>query len=229
MSVFEGIKIPTVIYRTQSEHNGTIEVTQDGNTRRLIAENVTQSMNFDSPAAERMFWGRLTELLMVEQPDLKSILILGLGGGTVQHMISRAFSGVYIVSVELDPEMVDVAKQFFNIGHIANHKIIVEDACRVVVSPEEVGLTHQAFNAVVVDIYCGSKYPDLGKAGNFIAHVCKMTVPGGLVVFNRIYLDDHQEDVDMFIETVENFLHDVKTIVIPGKTNSDNVLIYGRV
>lgn len=228
MTVFEGLSIPKVIYKTHSDINGDIEVVQDGKTLRLRANRVTQSVNYDSPVAQRMFWGRLVQLLKDEVPEIKSALILGLGGGTMQQFISKVFQGIYIVSVELDPVIVDVAKQFFDTDEIPNHKVITEDACRVIVSPEDYDLSFKSFSVAIVDICCGSDYPELGKSGNFLAHVSKMVVPGGLVVINRIYLDEFQEDVDVFIDNVSNFLRDVKTLIIPGKTNADNMLIYGR-
>lgn len=229
MSVFEGLSIPRVIYKTHSDINGDIEVLQEGNTRRLRVNNVTQSINFDSPLAQQMCWGWMVEIIKGEQPDLKSILILGLGGGTVQHLVAAEFPGVYIVSVDIDPVMVDVASKYFNVDKIPNHKILIEDACRIIVEPEEFELGFRSFNAVVVDIYCGMDYPELGKSGNFLSHVAKMTMKEGLVMINRVYLEDYQRDVDIFVDQVENFLRDVKTVVVPGKTNADNMLIYGKV
>lgn len=228
MSVFDGISLPKVIYKTQSELNGEIDVLQDGKTRRLRAQKVTQSLNFDSPYAQKMFWGKIITLLQKEIPDFENILILGLGGGTLQHLISQNFSDAKITSVELDPVMVDVAKKYFDLDKIPNHNVLIEDACKVIVEPEEHNLKHKSFDVVVVDIYCGHKFPDLGRSGNFMAHVAKMTRTDGLVIINRIYLDEFQEDVDIFIDNVEMFLKDVKTLVVPGKTNADNMLIFGR-
>lgn len=228
MSVFDGISLPKVIYKTTSPINGEIDVLQDGKTRRLRAQKVTQSLNFDSPYAVKMFWGKIIDLLRNEIPDFENILILGLGGGTLQHLISQNFPKVNMTSVELDPVMVDVAKKYFDIDKILNHKIIVEDACKVIVEPQEHGLKHNEFDVVVVDIYCGHKFPDLGRSGNFLAHVAKMVRTDGLVIINRIYLDEFQEDVDIFIDNVGMFLKDVKTLIVPGKTNADNMLIFGR-
>jgi hypothetical protein len=52
---------------------------------------------------------------------------------------------------------------------------------------------------------------------------------GGLVIFNRLYLESHQDDVDHFVESLGEFFKDVDTLTIAGKTNSDNILIFGRV
>ena len=85
------------------------------------------------------------------------------------------------------------------------------------------------FDAAIVDIFVGDKYPELGRSGNFIARLKSLVKPGGIIIFNRIYHGDHQEEVNMFIEMLHDFFVDVESVIIAGKTNSDNVLIYGRV
>ena len=99
----------------------------------------------------------------------------------------------------------------------------------IVIEPEEFEIKEQDFDVVIVDIFNGEQFPDLGKSGTFIAAVKRMVKPNGLVIFNRIYRDRHQYEVNIFIEYVSNFLTDVKLLVVAGYTNSDNVLIFGRV
>ena len=146
----------------------------------------------------------------------------------MQHLIAKAFPGVELVSIELDPVMIDVAKKHFNLADIPNHKIINDDACRVIVEPQAHSLKEHYFDTIIVDIYCGEKFPELGKSGNFITALKNLVLPEGLIIFNRIYLEHHQDDVNIFIDSVGNFLADVHSLVIAGVTNSDNVLIYGR-
>jgi spermidine synthase len=228
MSVYEGLKLPNIIYSTTSKHNKSIQVVESKNVRRLVVNDHTQSISAESPLAERMVWGRTVKLLASEVPNLKNVLVLGMGGGTMQHLIARQFPGIVIVSVDIDDVMIDVAKKYFDVDKIPNHFIIEEDACRVIIEPHLVNLKHKFFQAVVVDIFIGDEFPNLGTSGNFLTHIAKMVVNGGLVVLNRLYIESHQDDTHRFLENVELYLKDVKTIIVPGKTNSDNMLIYGR-
>lgn len=218
-----------IIFSTQSDINGKIDVIETGETRKLRVENVDQSMNWDGPNAKRLVWGQAADIICSESSDIKRVLVLGLGGATVQHMISKKIPEAKIYSIDVDPVMVDVSKSYFEAETIPNHKIIVADACRVIIEPEKYDLQKEVFNVVYVDIFVGNKYPDLGKSGNFVANVLKMAKPGGLVMFNRSYLTDHQDEVNNFVDFVEGFLKDVNTKVVAGYTNSDNILIYGRV
>lgn len=229
MSVYEGLNLPKVIYKTSSKYNSDIEVVESKGVKRLVVNDQTQSIDPNSPQAEKMVWGRAVRLIKEEVPELHTLMLLGLGGGTMPHILHREFPGVVIVSVEIDDVMVNVAKHYFDVDKIPNHYIIVDDACRVIIQPETFNLKPQSFQVLVVDIFVGDEYPDLGESGNFLAHVCKMVMPGGLIIFNRFYFEDHQEDVHEFIDNVEMYLDDVKTTIVPGKTNSDNLLIYGRV
>ncbi len=112
MSVFQGISLPKVIYETSSNYNNTIQVIEVGNTRRLSVSNIVQSVNWDSPVANRMSWGRTVKVLKENEPNLRSVMILGLGGSTTQHLIARAFPGIHITSVEIDKTMFDIAKKY---------------------------------------------------------------------------------------------------------------------
>lgn len=229
MSVFDGIQLPKIIFEAESKYNGKIEVWQVGKNKKIKVDHFEQSVSHTSQSVNRLVWGKAVEVLQEQLPDLKSVLVLGLGGGTMAHLISDAFNQPQIVSVDIDPVMISIARQFFDVDSIPNHRIVEADAMRVVIEPETFDLTEHMFDVVIVDIYQGEKFPDLGKSGNFIAAVKKMVRPGGLVIFNRIYLESHQDDVNVFIDYVGDFLRDVTCLVVAGYTNSDNVLIYGKV
>ncbi len=228
MSVFAGISLPEVIYETSSKYNENIKVLQVGDVFKLSVNNFVQSLSKNSKSASRLCWGAMAEVLKEELEDPQSILILGLGGGTTQHLIRNYFPEVGLVSVEIDPEIVDIAKKYFDIESLEDHKILLDDAFRVVVEPEKHGLEKNSFDAVVVDLVLGDTFSNLGTSGNFLSAVKKLMAPGGLVLFNRIYLDDYQEDANNFKVLLEDFFSDLSTRVVAGYTNSDNLLIYGR-
>lgn len=229
MSVFDGLKMPKVIYQVESELNGRIQVVDVGSTRKLIVENTLQSVNPDSPSCPKLYWGKLTSSLKERFPKIEKVLVLGMGGGTIQHLLSRLYPGIDITSVEYDKVVVDIARKYFNVDSIPNHKIINDDALRVVIEPEEYEMSPGCFDVLIVDILNGDRYPDLGKTGNFIAGIRRLVRSGGLLVFSRIYTGDYQEDVNLFIDSLENTLKEVESEVVAGYTNSDNISIFGKV
>ncbi|MFZ2664530.1 MAG: hypothetical protein WAX66_04165 [Patescibacteria group bacterium] len=229
MSIFSGLKIPIVIYETESKLNGNIKVVEVGNTRKILVDDISQSISCNSPSISKLYWGQLVNSLKEKSPEVKNVLILGLGGGTLVHLISRNFPEAKITSVEWDSVMLDIAKRFFDLDSIPNHRVILDDALKVAVEPEEYDIPPSSFDVLIVDISNGDSYPDLGKTGNFIAALKRLVTPGGLIVFNRIYTEGYQDDVNLFIEYVENFLGETESEIVAGYTNSDNILIFGRV
>ena len=111
-------------------------------------------------------------------------------------------------------------------GKVVN--LIVADAFGVLSDPQNYNLSEKSFDVVIIDIYHGEKFPDLGKSGAFFANLKKLVKPDGLVVFNRIYLEHHQVEVDEFADLLRQFFTDVKKLLVAGRSNSDNILIYGR-
>lgn len=229
MSVFDGLKMPKIIYETTSELNGRIRIVDVGSTRKMVVGNTIQSINPDSPACPKLYWGQMSDSIKERFADIQNILILGLGGGTLAHLLSRAYPDVDITSVEYDEVMIQLAKEYFYVDKIPNHKIIHEDALRIVVEPEENDITPSSLDLLIVDVLNGDKYPDLGKTGNFISAVKRLIRPGGHVVFSRIYTEFFQEEVNIFVDSLENYFTEVETEVVAGYTNSDNLLIFGKV
>ena len=222
------LKTSKLIYKTSSEYNELIEVYQIGDFYRLSVGGIIQSISSDNPSCKSRVWGRLVELIKEKRPKTRSILLFGLGGGTMVHLISRELPDAHVTAVEIDPKMVDIAKKYFDLGSLTNLKVIVDDALRVISTPEKFGLHRDTFDVVIVDIYCGAKYPDLGKSGTFFFGIKWFLKTGGLVAFNRIYIKDHQNEVDTFCELVGEVFSNVGSKTVAGRTNSDNILIYGE-
>lgn len=145
------------------------------------------------------------------------------------HLFIREMPDVHVTAVEIDKVMLDVAKKFFDLDSIANIRVINDDVLRVISEPSKFDLRRYTFDVVIVDIYCGDKYPDLGKSATFFSGIKWFVKAGGLVVFNRLYTKNHQNEVDTFCDLVEDEYKNVGVKSVAGRTNSDNLLIYGEV
>ena len=154
MSVFDGLALPKTIFETHSEISGHISVVEFGKTRRLRVQGLTQSVNWDSPVVSRMYYGRSVELIKTLPETPKNMMILGFGGGTLPHIYSREFPEMQLVSIEFDPVIVDVSVKYFDAGNIPNHHLIVDDALKVLASPEDFGVTPNSFDSLFVGHIC---------------------------------------------------------------------------
>jgi len=237
MSIFSGVLPPEVLFETSSQYNEKIRVLKSGEVLKLSVNNFVQSLSKNSKNAGKLCWGETVNVIKSEfntetEEDAKNtpknILILGLGGGTMQHFIHEAYPEANMVSVEIDSVIADIAYKYFDLGSIGNHQVIVEDAFRFVVEPESYGINKQNFDVIIVDTVFGDDFPSLAASGNFLSAVKDLALPRGLVIFNRMYMEDYQENVNSFKNFIEGFFDDVKTKIVAGYTNSDNILIYGR-
>lgn len=104
---------PKVVCRGNSEFNKDIKVIKVGKTTKLMVDGIVQSINNDSRFAKRKVWGQVVKIISKEKPGAQRILLLGMGGGTMVHMLNKAFSNLDITSVGIDQVIVDLAYKYF--------------------------------------------------------------------------------------------------------------------
>lgn len=94
------------------------EVRSAGKTLRLYTDGVFHSQH--NP--KQLLTGHVWDLLMLPAffypPEkIKRVLVMGVGGGAVMHMLRHFVSPQVIVGVELNPVHISVAKRFFGLKH----------------------------------------------------------------------------------------------------------------
>ena len=98
-------------------NNVVYEVRSAGRTRRLYTNGVFHSQHHP----ERAISGGVWDLLMLpaffrEASGLKRVLVLGVGGGTVIHLLQRQFPAALITGVDLDPVHLQIATEHFGVS-----------------------------------------------------------------------------------------------------------------
>ena len=87
---------------------------------------------------------------MIPHVKPRRALILGLGAGTVAHLLTRRFGAVPIVAVDDDPETVEIARRDFGL-ELDNLGIVIGDAFDYVESAQD------QFDLILVDLYHGPR------------------------------------------------------------------------
>ena len=180
----------TKIYETTSKVSGIVQVYQQGNERKLVVGGATQSI-YRTDESSRGYWGGL-----LPENKVDSVLLLGLGGGTVTKILRKKWPDVQIIAYELDPVIVKVARALFNLDK--KIEIRIADARKSF-------LTRDNFDLVIVDLYLGNKLADFTTSPKFIKGVAKKLNSPGFAVFNRIptsYNDQELRDFDAVINSV---------------------------
>ncbi len=121
----------------------------------------------------------LGALYLLPQP--RSILIIGLGGGTLPTTLERLLPQADIDVVEIDPAVVRVAQQYFGFHADAHVHVIVEDG-RVYVRSALRG--SKRYQLIMLDAYDSQYIPEHMLTREFLTEVRALLAPGGIVAAN---------------------------------------------
>ncbi len=154
-----------------SSISGRIEVWDEGDERKLTIEGATQSIARQR-GDRRGYWERL-----VPEEELTSVLILGLGGGTIARWILEDWPRTKVVAYELDPEVVRVARQFMELP----------DEVEVRIRDFHEGVTaDEQYDLVIVDLYSGYQFLPEAESEETLTRIRNRLKPGGRAAFNRV-------------------------------------------
>jgi len=128
-----------------------------------------------------------TELMhsaLAIKPELKKVLVLGLGGGSISKAFYYRYPEVSVTTVEIDPVVVEVARKYFFVPEDARHRIVISDARRFLAS------ISGSYDAILIDAYLADYYgayvPFHLATREFFGLVEKNLSPGGVVAYNVI-------------------------------------------
>lgn len=96
--------------------NTTYEVRSAGNTRRLYTNGVFHSQYNPKKALSGGIWDLLMLPVFFTEPrNIKRVLVLGVGGGTVIQQLKRYSGAKEIIGVELNPIHILLARKYFGV------------------------------------------------------------------------------------------------------------------
>ena len=108
------------------------------------------------------------------------ILILGGGTFTLPRFLAQTYPESQIDVVEIDPELLKVARAYFYYDDPANVRLVFEDARAYV------NQTDRRYDVILVDVYGGSEVPFSLMTNEFGAALKRRTSQGGVVAANFI-------------------------------------------
>ncbi|NQU19837.1 MAG: fused MFS/spermidine synthase, partial [Candidatus Nealsonbacteria bacterium] len=170
-----------VLYEKESPYNNIVVTEDDDGLRTLWFElnGVRQSVvkpgdpdHIELPYAKAMTVG----LAMVERPE--RILIIGLGGATIPRFLRKHYPNATIDVVDIDPDVVDVAKKYFGFREDATMRAHVADGRKFI---EE---CKKPYDVIFLDAYGYDNIPYALATREFLQATRRATKPGGVVVGN---------------------------------------------
>jgi spermidine synthase len=169
-----------IVARAHSPY-GLLEVIDDTerNARVLRADHsIIGGHHFEDHS--RIFnYVSYLECLRFLRPEAKRMLQLGLGAGTLARSVQA--HGITVDAVELDPQVVSFAEQYFD--YSPNGTVYVEDA-RAFINRSD-----QKYDLIVHDTFTGGATPDHLLSLEVLQRLRGMLEPDGIVALNFIGFD----------------------------------------
>lgn len=188
-----------VLYEKASAYS-TIIVTEDGDglrTLRFEKDGARQSVvkpgdveYLALPYASAM----LTGLALSEDP--RRILVVGLGGGTLPMFLRKHYPDATIDVVDIDPDVVYVAKEFFGFREDSHMKAHVDDGRQFIEK------SRRPYDVIFLDAFGSDSVPEHLTTREFLRAVRRAVKPDGSVVGN-LWGSGHNRLYDSMVRTYQ--------------------------
>jgi spermidine synthase len=168
-----------------------------------------------------MPYSRTMSIAAVFPPDIKRVLVLGLGAGSIPAYLQRFVPDAVIDAVELDPGVIEVAKKYFGLRETGSFHMIASDA-RMFLNRHT-----EPYDLIFVDTFTGSYIPFHLMTKEFYQLVRNRLSPHGVAAFNFL---PSKEIFESNVRTVSLAFHHKVDLFHSGAQDigESNVIVLGR-
>lgn len=169
-----------LIYEKDSLYH-RIRIYDDATYRYLRFDRSIQGgMVLRDPLTSVLRYPDYIHLAWLLNPAISRVLVVGLGAGSIPKRLLRDYPAVTVDSVELDPAVVDIAKQYFSVQEDRRHRITVADGRQFL------RRTDASYDLIVMDAYFAEGIPFHLVTREFLRLVKSHLRPGGMVAANIV-------------------------------------------
>ncbi len=148
----------TVVFQTTSPYHH-IKVVDRGELRTLHFDNTHQSqMSLKDPLQGHFEYTEYFHMPWLWNDQIKTVLMIGLGGGSIQRAYQAYWPQASTETIELDPKVVETAKTYFQFKETDRMKVLLGDG-RL-----HIRRTPKTYDLIIVDAYTANRY------SSFIPH-----------------------------------------------------------
>jgi spermidine synthase len=148
------------------------EVVDDDGRAALLVDGAVQSVAVGGGAAPTGYWPA-----MLPDRAPRDALLLGLGGGTIAHLLIGTYGSVPMVGVDDDAAVVAIGRTAFGLD-LPNLEIVVADAFAYAAA------CSRRFDLICVDLFRDGQIPARVCSSTFLTRLRGLLRPDGLVTFN---------------------------------------------
>lgn len=173
-----------IIYETTSPYHH-IQVIDTDRLRVLHFDNTTQSqISLDNPLLGHFEYTEYFHMPWLWNEQIKSVLMIGLGGSSIQRAYEAYWPQAESETVELDSKVVEVAKKYFKFEPTEKMKIILGDGRM------HLRRAQKKYDLIILDAYTANRYgsyiPYALTTKEFFAIASEHLSDNGVLAYNVI-------------------------------------------
>ncbi len=193
---------PQTIARFASLYNKDIRVVEEHGRNKILVNGSPQS----GPYIEKLWKQACRAFAIPKKFSPESILVMGIAGGTVIHLLSLWYPHAKITAVDIDQTMIDIGKRFFGLKQMKNLVMKQADA-KVFVSQE--GQKSHHYDLIIVDLSFGRIIPAFVIREDFLKDIKTLKGKNGLAVINFLRERQYREISKHLKQTLANLFERV--------------------
>lgn len=176
--------------KVSSAYNGFLELRLvDG---RLLLDSARANYSYGSLQRVMEF-----SLQQIPLTNTKSVLLLGLGGGSVIKILRHLRYEGLIVAVDIDPVIIRIASEEFGVTSDPTTEIQCIDAI------EYVSTDPRSFDLIIIDLFVDDRVPEEILAKHFWNSIKERVAPHGYIIFNL--MNESQQTIDSIKGDLSNW------------------------
>jgi spermidine synthase len=204
-----------VLYDKASAYNNII-VTEDSDGYRVLRfERGGARQSIGKPGEPEYLGFAYTKVAFVGlalTPEPERILVIGVGGGTMPMFLRKYYPNATIDAVDIDPDVIHVAREFFGFREDERLKAHVTDGRGFVEN------TRQPYDVIFLDAFGTRNVPSHLTTVEFMRAVRRAVKPGGVVVGN-VWGRTANPLFDSMVRTYREVFDELYLLDVPGTTN----------
>jgi spermidine synthase len=215
-----------VVFETSSPYHH-IRVVDEGQFRTLCFDDALESrMSLQEPVKGHFEYTEYFQMPWLWNTQIVSVLMIGLGGGTTQRAFEHYYPQVHVETVEIDPVVLQVAREYFQFREDERQKVWVEDG-RVFLRRNPAKRDLILLDAYVQGRY-GSAIPQHLATREFFELVRERLTTNGIVAYNVIGSMQgwHADIVGAIFRTLKAVFPQV--YAFPARSSQNVVLVATR-
>ena len=194
----------------KSDYSGTLEITWYNGKKHLNTKNA----NYSYGSLQRILKFGLEKINL---KNINSILLLGLGGGSVIETLRNDFGySKPITAVDIDPVIMEIAKNEFNLNTFEQLEIVCEDALHFMKK------NRRHFDLIIIDLFIDIEIPKPFMKLSFWQDVVNASSTNGSILFNGPLEKSKSKSLNDIITFLKTHMYHTEVF---EKVNNTNTLI----